>query len=120
MVCRPSLLKRFARAGSLILLVFLVSVWLGGAGVQGNAAQSPVTMAAAFDAIDSSAVTGACPAPIVGATADLQLASATAPLTVAAAQAQGPPTCPFLVPFCPQECHLDHACPQRCHCPGPK
>lgn len=25
--------------------------------------------------------------------------------------------CPFLVPFCPDECHLDNACPPRCHCP---
>src|SRR5438093_12823027 len=99
-VSRPSLLKRFARAGSLILVMFLVSVWLGGAGLQGNTAQSPVTMAAAFDAIDSSAATGDCPASIEDATADMQLASATVPLTMAAAQAQGRPACPFLVPLC--------------------
>jgi hypothetical protein len=25
--------------------------------------------------------------------------------------------CPFLIPFCPEDCHLDNACPAKCHCP---
>src|SRR5438132_1640652 len=28
--------------------------------------------------------------------------------------------CPFFVPFCPDDCHLDHACPPKCHCPQGK
>ncbi|MFL5346765.1 MAG: hypothetical protein ACJ8AT_18440 [Hyalangium sp.] len=30
---------------------------------------------------------------------------------------QGAQACPYFIPYCPPECHLDESCPAQCHCP---
>jgi hypothetical protein len=123
----------------LLLALVVVGARPDGVHAQSDGDQTPVTIVAPIDAtscsatpptitvlgqtidVSGAAISGAddssgCAALVVGDTAAVQLAGSGAPL---AATAVGRPPCPFLVPFCPAECHLDHRCPARCHCPGP-
>ena len=121
------------------MLLLVLGAWpAGGARAESDADQTPVTIVAPIDAtscsstpptitvlgqaidVSGAAISGAddasgCAALVVGDIAAVQLAGSGAPL---AATAVGRPPCPFLIPFCPAECHLDHKCPTRCHCPG--
>jgi len=124
--------------GTLLLTLLVVVAWTGGARAETDADQTPATIVAPVDAtscsatpptitvlgqtidVSAAAISGAddasgCAALVAGDTVAVQLAGSGAPLS---ATAVGRPPCPFLVPLCPAECHLDHKCPMRCHCPG--
>ena len=130
--------RHFSRAVALMLLLVLGAWPAGGVRAESDADQTPVTIVAPIDAtscsatpptitvlgqtidVSAAAISGAddasgCAALVAGDTVAVQLAGSGAPLT---ATAVGRPPCPFLVPLCPAECHLDHKCPMRCHCPG--
>jgi hypothetical protein len=124
----------------LITVVLFVCAWAGWAVAEGDTEPAPITIVGPLEAtscsttpatitvlgqpidVSAAAIAGhddgaiGCAALVVGDTALVQVVPGSAPFK---ATAVGRPACPFLVPFCPAECHLDSACPMKCHCPGP-